>query len=108
MAHQVLDQNITKNLTCKKRYDESGWGLYANSDIAARDPIISLQRPLVISLDISRLKDTCYLCMGYHSELSRHPEAADRAEESKLQICSGCHVVRYCSKVSTTFPDNQG
>ena len=106
MTRRTLDQHISRNLTYKKRHDDSGWGLYANRDIEARESVISIQRPLVISMDIPRLKDTCYLCLGFESKTFQSPTVADLAEETKLQICTGCHVVRYCSKVGTSFPEN--
>ncbi|KAF7503433.1 hypothetical protein GJ744_003763 [Endocarpon pusillum] len=103
MAHRALEQHISVDITNKKRCDETGWGLYASRKIAAREAIISIERPLVISLDIPRLKDTCYECLGYGSEAYRKPETIAWEEDKKLQVCTGCHVVRYCSKECQTL-----
>lgn len=103
MANRTLSQNISTNLTYKKRCEETGWGLYASIDIGAREAIISIEKPLVISLDIPRLKDTCYECLGYGTEAYRNPETIVWEEDKKLQVCTGCHVVRYCSAVSIHF-----
>lgn len=100
MAYQPLDQNIT-DFTNKRHTKETGWGLYASKDIAAGQKIISILRPLVISLDIPRLKDTCYSCLNYTNEVHHAIRSLAWHEDRKLQICTGCHVVRYCSKVST-------
>ncbi len=101
------NQKIPVNMTYKKHAEESGCGLHATIDIPARDCIISIERPLVISLDIPRLKDTCYWCLGYRNQGSENPKVVNLEGDSKLQICTGCHVVRYCTKVGTAFPENQ-
>lgn len=100
MAHHYSGRNVELNLTEQKQVDGADRGLYAKRDILARERIISIQRPLIISLDTPRLKDTCYCCLGYTEtgpEYDPHHWKAD----NRLQICTGCHVVRYCSKVRT-------
>jgi MYND finger len=100
MAPQTLEQRISKNDTTKKLAADTGWGLYASKDIPARETIISILRPLVVSLDIPRLKDTCYNCLGYDADVfERYRNGAAGEDDKKLQICSGCHAVRYCSRV---------
>jgi hypothetical protein len=84
---------------------ETGWGLYANKDISTREDILCIARPLVISPDIPRLKDTCYYCLGYDDGMWNHDPDTMFIKAKKLQICTGCHVVRYCSKVSTRSPE---
>lgn len=105
MANRILRHHLSLDKTHKKRCNETGWGLYASEDIAAREFIISIERPLVISLDIPRLKDTCYNCLGYGDGLEAYRNSARIAweEDKKLQVCAGCYVVRYCSKVSIPF-----
>jgi hypothetical protein len=94
-----LEQHISTDLTERRYTEEAGWGLYSTRDISPRERIISIMRPLVISLDIPRLKDTCYFCLGYPRELGQIVLSLDVSADEKLQICTGCHVVRYCSKV---------
>jgi hypothetical protein len=107
MAPQILHQNIRNDLAIQENNDESGRGLYARRSISARELIISIKRPLVISLDTKRLKDTCYRCLNYMIEMADYHERADRIDEHRLQTCTGCHVVRYCSKVRTAFLADQ-
>ena len=105
MAPQILEQDISSGLTVVKHVQESGRGLYASADIPARKPVIIIQRPLLITLDIPRLKDTCYFCLGYDDDVKNYPNTAIWEGDSKLQLCTGCHVVRYCSKVSQNAPE---
>lgn len=102
MAPQILEQDIS-DLTVEKHDAETGRGLYATTDIPACMTIVSIQRPLVISLDVPRLKDTCYFCLGYDDDVKDYPKMPIREGDTRLQICAGCHVVRYCSKDCQTW-----
>jgi hypothetical protein len=108
MAYRALDQDISASSTTEEHHKETGRGLYASRDISARESIISIQRPLVIALDVPRLKDTCYSCLGYEDEYRRSVEGPHEDEDNNLQICTGCHVVRYCSKVGAGFLRERG
>jgi hypothetical protein len=87
------------NLTEERSDEKTGKGLFAKCFIAERQPIITIWRPQVIALDTPRLKDTCYQCLGYNAEVAQNREEAKWGDRQKLQICTGCHTVRYCSKV---------
>jgi hypothetical protein len=98
MASHTLGLAISRNMTDKKQVEGKGWGLYAKEDILADEDVVSVPSTLVISLDIPRLKDTCYSCLGY-KHFCQSTEETNWGDDATLQICTGCHVVRYCSKV---------
>ncbi len=103
MGSRTLNHAIWKDLTAKETVEGKGRGLCANQDISADEDIISILTPLVVALDIPRLKDTCYGCLGYSPSCWKTDEN-NWGHDMKLQICTGCHVVRYCSKVRLLPP----
>lgn len=107
MAEHTLDHAIWEDVTAKSKVDGKGRGLLANRDISQDEDVISIRTPLVIALDIPRLKDTCYACLGY-KESCQKTEENNWGHDLNLQICTGCHVVRYCSKVRLPLPLKKG
>ena len=98
MGSRTLHQEILKNLTTEQHVEGKGRALFAMQDISIDEDVISILGPLVICLDIPRLKDTCYGCLGYKPSC-QITEENFWGRKTKLQTCTGCHVVRYCSKV---------
>lgn len=90
----------------------SGKGLFGTRDIRASEVIFKLSRPLVTSLDTPALDYTCEWCFEGTGEAALGQSPVDQqghsgftTKESKLSRCTGCHLVKYCSKVCLTAPD---
>jgi SET and MYND domain-containing protein len=75
----------------------AGTGLFAATTIYSGMNVCSFPTSLVAVLDTARLADTCSNCLGAKSYEAR--EIATK-NEVHLKTCSGCHVVKYCDKVS--------
>lgn len=73
----------------------AGSGLFATKDIQSGHLVLSLDRPLLTALDNASLPDACANCLISIKTgtlpLEKH--------NVKLQACSGCHTMRFCSKV---------
>jgi len=69
----------------------AGFGLFTTEPIPAGRLISQIERPLITVLDSARLIDTCEWCL-------RVVQGGDGGCGS-LKACTGCKVVRYCSKV---------
>jgi len=69
----------------------AGLGLFTTEALPAGHLISQIQRPLITVLDSARLTDTCEWCL-------RVVQGGDGSCAS-LKTCTGCKVVRYCSKV---------
>jgi SET and MYND domain-containing protein len=67
-----------------------GNGLYATADINPGENVLHIKTPFVAVLDSPRLEDTCAGCFG-----KRQMETGN-----ELKACTGCHVVKYCDRVS--------
>src|SRR5438046_254933 len=76
----------------------AGTGLFATTTIGSGMNVCSLPTSLVAVLDTSRLADTCSNCFGTKSCLAQE---ITTKREVQLKTCSGCHVVKYCDKVSS-------
>ena len=69
----------------------AGFGLFTSEEIPAGQLIFAVERPLIVELDSARLTDTCGWCLK---------NVQDGAGEAvNLKACTGCKVLRYCSKV---------
>lgn len=71
--------------------EKAGLGLFTSKSIPAGDLILEIKRPLITELDSARLADTCEWCL-------KHVQG-DGEDRPKLRACTGCKIVRYCSKV---------
>ena len=69
----------------------AGFGTFTSKEISAGQLIFKVERPLVVVLDFPRLSDTCEWC------LKNVQDGTDGGRS--LKACTGCKVVRYCSKV---------
>lgn len=88
----------TGGIACKEPRAESrqtpdkGLGLFATSQILPRDNIFAIIANFATVLDTARLHDTCSNCfVTVGDELN---------PDLSLKACAGCHVVKYCGKVS--------
>lgn len=79
-----------------------GTGLFAASQIIAGQLITGIPEPLVTVPDDAHLKECCSWCMAWK------PATVDEGsksmlnpyrDETSLNYCAGCRVVRYCGKV---------
>lgn len=75
----------------------AGNGLFATTDIAAGELIFSLERPAVAVLDSKQLDIVCSNCFA--SSEDRGVKYGDVADVVTVKACTGCRVLRYCSKV---------
>ena len=69
-----------------------GNGLFATSDIKVGEDVLHAKVPFVAVLDTARLDDTCSGCFG-----KRQMDIG-----AELKACTGCRVVKYCDRVSST------
>lgn len=75
-----------------------GRGLFADSDIAGGELILSIPRPLIAVLSASRLADTCSECFKWEGD----PTVSNESDGIiKVKACTGCQTLRYCSKVGS-------
>lgn len=78
-----------------------GLGLVATENISAAADIVCKKQKLVLA-DDNQLKTTCgnyFMWLGSEIDANDRIRAAGDAEPT-LDKCSGCKVVRYCSKES--------
>lgn len=75
----------------------AGNGLFATTDIAAGELIFSLERPAIAVLDSKQLDRVCSNCFA--SSEDRAVKYGDVASVVNVKACTGCRVLRYCSKV---------
>ncbi|KAL6703733.1 hypothetical protein ACN47E_009114 [Coniothyrium glycines] len=89
---------IARSTICVNSKGESvGNGFFVNRDFGAGEAIVTLSRPLVGSLDIERLFDTCANCYTWMGRFSGGTRLYVPAGIT-LQKCGGCQRFRYCSK----------
>lgn len=79
-----------------RRSPVGGRGLYAIQNLQPGDAIITLDRPLIAALDGSRIEDTCAWCFSW-TELPVLSGAGIN-QALKVNWCTGCKKVKYCSK----------
>lgn len=89
----------------------SGKGLFGTRDIGPSEVIFKLSRPLVTSLDTPALDYTCEWCFEGTGEAALGQSPVDQeghsgftTREIKLSRCTGCRLVKYCSKVCFMAP----
>jgi SET and MYND domain-containing protein len=70
-----------------------GNGLFAKTDIKPGEDVLHIKTPFVAILDSPRLEDTCAGCFGKRQ--------MDTGNE--LKACTGCRVVKYCDRVSSSL-----
>ena len=73
----------------------AGTGLFTIRSIDAGDLMFKVERPQITTLDSARLFEYCEWC------LVNGREVEDEAGSVRLRACTGCKIVRYCSKVSS-------
>ena len=83
----------------------AGKGLFSTRKIRPGQVIFSLPRPLVTSLDTPAFEFACEWCFHGNGEaavgqvpLDTQANRMDNVEV-KLLRCTGCRLVKYCSKV---------
>ena len=77
-----------------------GTGLFTSKRIEAGELVFKVERPLITVLDSARLRSCCEWCLTSGHE----GECLDDADVGvRLRACTGCRVVRYCSKVGQGF-----
>jgi hypothetical protein len=86
----------TSSKTEVKRSTLGGRGLFATCPIEGGDVLIELERPLIAVLDRPRIEDTCSWCFSW-TEL---PVLSGAGVNQALKVnwCTGCRKVKYCSK----------
>jgi len=77
-----------------------GDGIFAGADLEGGEPVTTLKRPLIASLESERLKDTCANCFVW-TEGSSLGSRLYVKEGTAVQACAGCRRFRYCSRVHT-------
>lgn len=79
----------------------SGKGLFSNTSIDAGGLILELERPLIAIPDAIHLEDACAHCFFW----AQVPTLYENGTSKRLQWCSRCKKVKYCSKVTRpSFP----
>lgn len=73
-----------------------GTGLYTSKQIEAGKLVFKDERPLITVLDSARLRGCCEWCLTAGHEGG---DLDDGYGGVRLRACTGCRVVRYCSKV---------
>lgn len=74
-----------------------GNGLLAAEDIQTGEDVVYSKTPLVAVLDTPTLENICSGCFGRKQVVNVLDEFGNA---SKLKACNGCHVTRYCDRVS--------
>lgn len=78
-----------------------GTGLFVDSKIAPGQLVLDIREPLVTVPDDAHLKECCSRCMAWKPEdgVSSRSMLNLYHDENPLSFCTGCKVVKYCSKV---------
>lgn len=78
-----------------------GTGLFPECKIAPGQLAIDILEPLVVVPDDAHLKECCSWCMVWKPKDGVSSESILNSyhAEQLLSICTGCRVVKYCSKV---------
>ena len=84
-------------MTIVKNSPISGRGLFTFKSHAAGSAVIYIERPLFAVLDAERLADTCSECFTWTEDSVI--EQRNDGKQYKVNACTGCKVVGYCSKV---------
>lgn len=80
----------------------AGRGVFALEDVEAGGPIFSIKEPLlnIVDDESQSLSHTCDNCFAAKVDKLCTVDELDL----KFTGCSGCHVLHYCSEVSTMAP----
>jgi SET and MYND domain-containing protein len=76
----------------------AGKGFFSSKDVQSGEPIVTVKRPLMASLESERLKDTCANCYMW-TEGSAIGSRLYANKATGVSVCAGCKRFRYCSKV---------
>lgn len=91
-----------------------GKGLFTTKSMKPGDAVLELSQPLAGAVYINHLLDTCAECFVWTEDATRPSSTNDAADPVALTVagemavegknavraCTGCKVLRYCSKVS--------
>jgi len=91
LPQKIEDQNVYKKHTVGR-----GHGLFASQDLHLRSQIMLVARPLLMALDTAQLKSYCDCCFISAVDTVLSP---DSGGVQTLKRCTGCRVLRFCSKV---------
>ena len=73
-----------------------GTGLVTSKQIEEGELVFKVERPLITVLDSARLRSCCEWCLTSGHE----GDGLDDGNGGvRLRACTGCRIVRYCSKV---------
>jgi hypothetical protein len=81
----------------------SGRGLFAKKSLAAGEPILIIERPLLCVLDELHLVDTCGNCF---KQFGKEDSNEDETKKATLAACSRCKQIKFCGKVITCISVN--
>ena len=87
LAYPMSGSNVYSKHTASR-----GNGLFASRPVLPGELIFGIDQPAVAVPDTARLGDTCSNCFAGASR-------GDAADHVVLSTCTGCHTVRYCTKV---------
>lgn len=81
----------------ERKTSNGGRGYFAVQDLLPGDEALQVNEPLAYALNTKDLVVSCESCLITRSDESREKE---RGKGLELKACTGCRVVKYCSKVS--------
>lgn len=81
----------------------AGKGFFSSKEVSSGEPIVTIRRPLMASLESDRLKDTCANCCVW-TEGSAVGSRLYVNKATDVSVCAGCRRFRYCSKVLLPGP----
>ena len=93
MASRVSLPSVETKTVPRPAPNGMGNGLFATTNIKPGEDVLHIKTPFVAILDSPRLEDTCAGCFGKRQ--------MDTGNE--LKACTGCRVVKYCDRVSSSF-----
>lgn len=103
--HSIYAAKMTLNVSASAI---SGKGLVLPKDassVSPDNPLLIIPSPLVAIPDDKHLDSTCAWCMLYRPKDDEGDDPVESALD--LKLCTGCRVVRYCSKARFLFPTHK-
>lgn len=84
-----------------RRTPSSGTGLFTSQPIDAGELVFRVERPLITVLDSARLSVSCEWCLAGGKRDGDGVDGGGWEGEGTVRpsACTGCRIVRYCSKV---------